>query len=71
MNTTLIDQAIKKYPKAKRIAVENFTMGYDNLSMEASMNLSADTACYKWNSHTVNAIRWVLNHKPTFNTMVN
>jgi hypothetical protein len=69
MNTSLIDLAIKKYPKAKRIAVENFTMGYDTLNMEASMNLSADTACYKWNSHTVNAIRWVLNHKHAFKTM--
>lgn len=59
----LIDQAIKKYPKAKRIAVENFTSGYDHLSMEACMNLSADTDCYGWNAHTVDAIRWVLNQK--------
>jgi hypothetical protein len=71
MNTTLIDQAIKKYPKAKRIAVENFTMGYDNLNMEASMNLEADSRCYFWNGNTISAILYVLNHKPTFKTMVN
>jgi hypothetical protein len=65
----IIDTAIKKFPKAKRIAVENFTSGYDHLSMEAGMNLSADTACYKWNAHTVSAIRWVLNHKHTFTTL--
>ena len=59
----LIDQALKKFPKAKRIAVENFTMGYDSLSMEASMNLEMDAASYNWNAHTVSAIRWVLNNK--------
>ena len=63
----LIDQAIKKYPKAKRIAVENFTSGYDRLNMEAGMNLSADAASYKWNAQTVSAIRWVLNHKHASN----
>lgn len=71
MNTTLIDQAIKKFPKAKRIAVENFTMGYDTLNMEASMNLEADSRCYSWNGNTISAILYVLNHKPTFKTMVN
>jgi hypothetical protein len=65
MNETLILKAIKKFPKAKRIAVENFTMGTDRLDMETSMNLSADTKCYKWNSDTVNAIRYVLKHKLT------
>ena len=66
----IIDQAIKKFPKAKRIAVENFTSGYDHLSMEAAMNLSMDAAAYNWNSNTISAIRWVLNHKHTFTTMV-
>ena len=65
----LIDQAIKKFPKAKRIAVSNFTMGYDSLSMEASMNLEMDARSYGWNAHTVAAIRWVLNHKHAFKTM--
>ena len=66
---TIIDQAIKKFPKAKRIAVSNFTLGYDSLTMEAGMNLSMDANLYKWNSHTISAIRWVLNHKHAFKTM--
>jgi len=69
MNNLLIAKSLTKFPKAKRIAVENFTMGYNHLSMEASMNLEADTACYKWNSHTVNAIRYVLNHKHSYKTL--
>jgi len=69
MNATLIDQAIKKFPKAKRIAVENFTMGYDTLNMEASMNLEADSRCYSWNGNTISAILYVLNHKHAFKTM--
>lgn len=60
---TLVDRALVKYPKARKIAVANFTGGYNSLTMEASMNLSADTACYRWNAHTVAAIRWVLNQK--------
>jgi len=63
MNNELIDKALKKFPKAKRIAVENFTYGYNELSMEASMNLEMDANLYNWNAHTVNAIRWVLNFK--------
>jgi hypothetical protein len=59
----LIDQALKKFPKAKRIAVENFTMGYNNLSMEASMNLELDSRLYKWNAQTIGAITWVLQQK--------
>ena len=66
----LIDQAIKKFPKAKRIAVSNFTMGYDSLSMEASMNLEMDARSYGWNAHTINAIRWVLNNKRSFKAVV-
>jgi hypothetical protein len=69
MNQLLINQALAKFKNAKRIAVENFTMGYNELSMEASMNLEADTACYKWNSHTANAIRYVLQHKHSYKTM--
>jgi len=67
MNNELITKALIKFPKAKKIAVENFTMGYDSLSMEAQMNLEMDTHCYKWNTHTVGAIRWVLNHKDLLN----
>jgi len=69
MNNELIAKALKKFPKAKKIAVENFTMGYNELSMEASMNLEMDAAAYKWNAHTTNAIRYVLQHKHAFKTM--
>jgi len=69
MNNELIAKALKKFPKAKKIAVENFTMGYNELSMEASMNLEMDASLYKWNAHTTNAIRYVLQHKHAFKTM--
>lgn len=69
MNNELIAKALKKFPKAKKIAVENFTMGYNNLDMAASMNLEMDANLYKWNAHTVNAIRYVLNHKHAFKTL--
>ena len=65
MNMNIIDIAMTEFPKAKRIAVANFTGGYDSLTMEASMNLEMDTAMYKWNSQTVSAIRWVLRNKRT------
>jgi hypothetical protein len=59
----LIETALRKFPKAKRIAVENFTMTADTMDMATSMNLGADAQAYKWNAHTVNAIRWVINQK--------
>jgi hypothetical protein len=58
--TERIEAALKKFPKAKRIAVENFTMTADTLDMATCMNLGEDTAAYKWNAHTVNAIKFVL-----------
>jgi hypothetical protein len=59
--TDLINRAMAKYPKAKRIAVENFTSGgYGKWDMAASMNLAADATIYKWNGHTVAAIRFVM-----------
>lgn len=63
MNNTIIEKAMAKYPKARRIAVENFTSGYEELSMEASMNLESDAAAYRWNGATTNAIRFVLREK--------
>lgn len=66
-----IEKALTKFPKARRIAVENFTSGYDSFDMAARINLEADTRCYKWNVHTVNAISYVLNHKHAYKTMAN
>ena len=56
-----IEAALAKYPKAKRIAVENFTsFGAGKWDMAAAMNLEADRACYNWNAHTVAAIKMVM-----------
>jgi hypothetical protein len=59
----LIETALRKFPKAKRIAVENFTFSADKMDMATTMNLEMDAGLYKWNAHTVNAIRWVINNK--------
>ena len=59
----VLETALRKFPKAKKIAVENFSSTADKLDMATSMNLADDTRAYKWNVHTVNAIRWVINHK--------
>lgn len=60
IKTELIEKAMVKFPKARRIAVENFTMGYDSMNMEASMNLGMDARLYNWNSDTIKAIKFVL-----------
>lgn len=57
------EEVKKKFPKAKMTAVENFTAYYERLSPEASLNLSLDARLYKWNVHTVSAIKFVLNNK--------
>jgi hypothetical protein len=55
-----VELALKKFPKAKRIAVENFTYTADDLDMATCWNLADDTRAYNWNSHTVAAIKFVL-----------
>lgn len=57
-----IQLALKKFPKAKKIAVENFTYGREGrgMSMEDSMNLELDARAYGWNAQTVQAIRYVM-----------
>jgi len=57
---TFIAAALKKYPKAKTIAVENFCVSAPDDHMANSINLNADARSYKWNAHTVNAIKYVL-----------
>lgn len=58
----IIEKALAKYPKAKRIAVENATMGqYD--SMAFRMNLESDRQAYNWNAHTMAAINFVMKNK--------
>lgn len=58
---TLIDSTLLKYKKAKRIAVENFTITAPDDRMANAINLNADARAYKWNSDTVKAIRKVLS----------
>lgn len=61
MNTIdLIKEAIVKYPAAKWLAVENFCISAPDDKMDNKMNLAMDSKSYKWNSDTVNAIRYVL-----------
>jgi hypothetical protein len=59
----LIEKALVRFPKAKRIAVENFTMGYESLSSEAQSNLELDARLYDWNKDTINAIISILSSK--------
>jgi hypothetical protein len=59
----LIEKVLVRFPKAKRIAVENFTMGYDNLGDEALANLEMDSRLYSWNRDTINAIISVISSK--------
>jgi hypothetical protein len=58
----IIEQAMVKFPKAKRIAVENATMGQE-LNMAFRMNVEMDRGLYNWNSHTMSAIYWVMKNK--------
>lgn len=55
-----IEQALKRFPKAKRIAVENFTWTSNGWDMATAMNLDSDAKAYNWHPHTVAAIAWVL-----------
>ena len=59
----LIDQSLTLFPAAKRTAVENFTFGYEQLTLDASQNIAYDKRSYNWNKDTVNAIVWVLKNK--------
>jgi len=61
LNNNKIDLAMAKYPKAKRIAVENFTsFGQGTWDTAAQFNLYQDAHDYKWNFHTIQAIKMVM-----------
>jgi len=59
----IVEKAMAKFKKAKKIAVENFAGTCDVLDMAANMNLEMDAASYKWHPHTVAAIRYVIQNK--------
>lgn len=54
----VIQAALIKYPKAKKIAVENVSMWYRG-TYEDSMNLHNDAQSYGWNNDTMKAILFV------------
>ena len=56
-----IEIALKDFPKARRIAVENATMGQED-SVIFRMNLAQDRACYNWNAQTMSAINYVMRN---------
>lgn len=60
-----IELAIAKYPKARKIAVENFSYGKEGkgMTMEDFLNLEYDAKCYGWKPDTIKAIKWVINTK--------
>lgn len=60
-----IELALKKYPKARRIAVENFTFGREGkgMSLTDSMNLEMDARAYGWKPDTIKAIKFVMAAK--------
>ncbi len=60
---TAVEKAMAKFPKARRIAVENFTYGMQGKGMDfaTSMNLDADARCYGWKADTIKAIKFVIN----------
>lgn len=56
----LVMESFAKFPKAKKLAVENFCFSAPTDRFANSSNLSQDARAYKWNSDTVKAIRYVL-----------
>ena len=52
--------AFKRYPKARKLAVENFCMSAPEDHVGNAVNLINDSKSYKWNNDTVHAIRYVL-----------
>lgn len=55
--TNAVDKAMAKYPKARRIAVENFTSSCGDQGMHNALNLQADRKAYNWTQQTVDAIK--------------
>lgn len=54
-----IDTALAKWPTARKIAVENVTMGATD-GMAFRMNLEQDRRAYGWKPETIKAINFVM-----------
>jgi hypothetical protein len=57
----LIDSAIRKFPHAKQLAVDNFCFSAPTDKAANQANVAMDARLYNWNSDTVNAIKYVLS----------
>lgn len=59
LTTEEVAALLKRYPKAKEIAVKNFlfSLGNNDTAYNATMNLHMDARSYGWNAQTVNAIK--------------
>ncbi len=54
--TDAINKVLNKFPKAKKIAVQNFVGTAGNNSLDNMMNVDMDARLYGWNKDTVKAI---------------
>jgi len=64
-----IEAALGKFPKARRIAVENATFGQED-SIAFRMNLEMDCKLYDWNPHTMLAIGYVMRNSSAREEMI-
>lgn len=55
-----IELALKKYPKARANAVQNFVWSAPENKRDNSMNLRQDSLSYKWTVPTIRAIEFAL-----------
>jgi hypothetical protein len=60
--TQAVEKALRKFPKARRIAVENFTYGKQGkgMTMADHLNLDMDARAYGWKADTIKAIKMVI-----------
>lgn len=56
----VINIALEKYKKARRIAVENFVCSMDSNKNQNFNNLRLDAKSYGWNVHTIRAIEFCI-----------
>jgi hypothetical protein len=57
----LIDSAIRKFPHAEQLTVDNFCFSAPNDKAANKANVAMDARLYNWNSDTVSAIKYVLS----------
>jgi hypothetical protein len=62
----LIDMAMGKWPKAKKIAVENFCFSAPDDKLANRINLKVDETSYRWHRDTTKAIEFVLAYQGKF-----